>query len=299
MPVDRDVLDRIRERLRVSTRVADDRIQVGVRGDDVVLQGAVASPEEATVADQLAGEYASSVVNELQVDRGLREGLEVPLAGEPASPPDDEVLVGDPDMLAGPDAQMTGDLAEALDENEPWTPPDVPQLAPTMVEQRLGVSPTDRLGGVEGAGEDADELLDEDDLAARDGLSAPDLSQADLELAAEGHPLPSLNPTATGAGADDPTADPPTAATGGTGEDMVEQVPGIEPGPGAVGEPTTGGGALGGTPALETGAIGADTAPADPARDASGGVQKAAGTDPGPYPGPDDDPAIRGEIQEG
>jgi len=294
MPVDPDVLDRIRERLRVSTRVADDRIQVGARGDDVVLQGAVASAEEATVADQLAGEYAASVVNELQVDQGLREGLETPLAGEPANPPDDEVLVGDTDMLAGPDAEITGDLAQALDENEPWEPPDVPQDAPTMVEQRVGVAPAaGEWSDVDRAGEDADELLDEEDLAARDGPAAADLSEADLELAAEGHPLPSLDPTATGGGAEDPTADTPLAGTGGTGEDMVAQVPGTEPGPGAVGEPTISGGALGGTPAVETGALGADTAPADPARDASGGVQKVAGT------GPDDDPAIRGEIPEG
>jgi BON domain len=298
MPVDSDVLDRIRERLRVSTRVADDRVQVAARGDDVVLQGAVASAEEATVAEQLAGESASSVVNELQVDPGLREGLEEPLAGEPASPADDELLVGDTDMLAGPEAHITADLAQALDENEPWEPPDVPQLAPTAVEQRIGVSPADRLALGEQAGDDADELLDEEDRAARERPSAPDLERADLERAAEGVPLPSLDPTAAGAageGGGDPTARDPLAGTGGTGEDMVEQVPGTAKGPGAVGEPTTSGGALGGTPAVETGAAGADT---DPARGASGGVQKVAGTDPGPSPAPADDPAIREEIPD-
>jgi hypothetical protein len=44
---------------------------------------------------------------------------------------------------------------------------------------------------------------------------------------------------------------------------MVEQVPGTAKGPGAVGEYETEGGELGGTPALETGAIGADAAPGD------------------------------------
>ena len=124
MAVDAEVLDRIRERLRVSTRVGDDRIQVAGRDDDVVLLGAVASPEEATVAGQLAEQYAASVVNELQVDRDLRQGVEEPVER----------------ATAAPDA----DLDEALAENQPWMPPDVPQLAPTRTEERGGVSPKDR-----------------------------------------------------------------------------------------------------------------------------------------------------------
>jgi hypothetical protein len=198
MAVDADVLERIRERLRVSTRVGDDRIQVAARDDDVVLLGAVATPEEATVAAQLAEEYATAVVNELQVDQGLREGLEEPQETEPAAPADDEVLVGSTDMLAGPETVPTADLAEALDENEPWAPPDVPQLAPTRVEERGGVSPADRqaLAGWEDGGGEPDDLLDEEDRADREGQSAPDLSAADLRRAGEGHPLPSLDPTA-------------------------------------------------------------------------------------------------------
>jgi BON domain len=296
MAVELDVLEQIRERLRVSTRVGDERIEVATRDDDVVLLGAVASPEEATVAGQLAEEYASSVVNELQVDRGLREGFdEDPMDTEPASPAEDEVLIGSTDMLAGPDAAPTEDLAEALDENEPWSPPDVPQLAPTGTEQRGGVPAADRLAlsEWEEAGSDPDDLLDEEDRAARDGTSAPDLAPADLERAADGGQLPSLDPTAATPGGD-PEAEPPAAETGGWGDDMVDQVPGTAKGPGAVGEPTTEGGPLGGTPALETGAIGADTAPADPA---PGGVQKAAGTDRGP--GAPEDRAVREEIEEG
>jgi hypothetical protein len=296
MAVDADVLERIRERLRVSTRVDDERIEIATRDDDVVLLGAVASPEEATVAGQLAEEYATSVVNELQVDRGLREVVEEPLDTEPASPAGDEVLVGSTDMLAGPDSAPTEDLAEALDENEPWTPPDVPQLAPTVTEQRGGVPAEDRLALEEWdeAGGEPDDLLDEEDRAAREGRSAPDLAEAELERAAEGGALPSLDPTAATPGGD-PEAEPSPVETGGWGEDMVEQVPGTAKGPGAVGEPDIEGGALGGTPALETGAIGADTAPSDPARDASGGVQKMAGTDRGPAA--PEDRAVREEIE--
>jgi hypothetical protein len=284
MPIDADVLDRIRERLRVSTRVGDERIEVAARDDDVVLLGAVATTEEADVAAQLAEEYATSVVNQLQVDRGLREGIEDPVATDPASPTDDEILVGSTDMLAGPDAAPTQDLAEALDENEPWTPPDVPQLAPTATEQRGGVAAGDRLAlsEWEERGGDPDDLLDEEDRAAREGRSAPDLSAADLRRAAAGGQLPSLDPTAAGPVPEperDPAAIDPDADRG---DDMVEQVPGT---------------ALGGTPATETGAVGADTAPSDPARDASGGVQKVPGTDRGPAA--PEDRAIREEIEEG
>jgi hypothetical protein len=297
MAVDVDVLERIRERLRVSTRVDDERIEVATRDDDVVLLGAVASPEEATVAGQLAEEYADSVVNELQIDRGLREMVEEPLDTEPASPAQDEVLVGSTDMLAGPDSAATEDLAEALDENEPWTPPDVPQLAPTVTEQRGGVPAEDRLALEEWdeAGGEPDDLLDEEDRAASEGSSAPDLAEAELERAAEGGELPSLDPTAATPGGD-PEAEPSPAETGGWGEDMVEQVPGTAKGPGVVGEPDIEGGALGGIPALETGAIGADTAPSDPTRDASGGVQKMAGTDRGPAA--PEDRAVRQEIED-
>jgi hypothetical protein len=295
MAVDLDVLEQIRERLRVSTRVDDERIEVATRDDDVVLLGTVASPEEATVAGQLAEEYATSVVNELQVDRGLREEVEEPLDTEPASPAGDEVLVGSTDMLAGPDTAPTEDLAEALDENEPWTPPDVPQLAPTVTEQRGGVPAEDRLALEEWdeAGGEPDDLLDEEDRAGRDGISAPDLAEAELEQAAEGVELPSLDPTAATPGGD-PEAEPEPFETGTWADDMVEQVPGTAKGPGAVGEYETDGDELGGTPALETGAIGADTAPSDPARD--GGVERVAGTDRGPAA--QDDRAIRGEIED-
>jgi hypothetical protein len=251
--MDADVLETIRERLRVSTRVGDERIEVATRDDDVVLLGAVASPEEATVAGQLAEEYASSVVNELQVDRGLREGFDDdPLDTEPAAPAGDEVLIGSTDMLAGPDAAPTEDLAEALDENEPWSPPDVPQLAPTVTEQRGGVPAEDRLALEEWdeAGGEPDDLLDEEDRAERAGRSAPDLAAADLEQAHGGDRLPSLDPTAATPGGD-PEAEPEPFDSGSWADDMVSQVPGTAKGPGAVGEYETEGGELGGTPVVD------------------------------------------------
>ena len=297
MAVDSEVLERIRERLRVSTRVGDERIEVATRDDDVVLLGAVATPEEATVAGQLAEEYTTSVVNELQVDRGLREWIEEPQDTEPASPAGDEVLIGSTDMLAGPDAAPTEDLAEALDENEPWTPPDVPQLAPTATEQRGGWAQENALAlsEWEDEGGDPDDLLDDEDRAARDGISAPDLAAADLDRATDGGQLPSLDPTAATPGGD-PEAEPEPFETGSWADDMAEQVPGTAKGPGAVGEYETEGGELGSVPALETGAVGADTAPSDPARDASGGVQKIAGTDRGPAA--PEDRAVREEIED-
>jgi hypothetical protein len=251
MAVDADVLEQIRERLRVSTRVGDDRIEVATRDDDVVLLGAVASPEESTVASQLAEEYATSVVNELQIDRGLREGFDDdPLDTEPSSAAGDEVLIGSTDMLAGPDAAPTEDLAEALDENEPWSPPDVPQLAPTATEQRGGWARENALALSEWEeGGDPDDLLDEEDRAARDGVSAPDLAPADLERAAEGGQLPSLDPTAATPGGD-PEAEPEPFESGTWADDMVEQVPGTAKGPGAVGEYETEGGELGSVPAV-------------------------------------------------
>jgi hypothetical protein len=297
MAVDSEVLERIRERLRVSTRVGDERIEVATRDDDVVLLGAVATPEEATVAGQLAEEYATSVVNELVVDRGLREWIEEPQDTEPASPAGDEVLIGSTDMLAGPDAAPTEDLAEALDENEPWTPPDVPQLAPTATEQRGGWAQENALAlsEWEDEGGDPDDLLDDEDRAARDGISAPDLAAADLDRATDGGQLPSLDPTVATPGGD-PEAEPEPFETGSWADDMAEQVPGTAKGPGAVGEYETEGGELGSVPALETGAVGADTAPSDPARDASGGVQKIAGTDRGPAA--PEDRAVREEIED-
>lgn len=257
--VDEEVLERIRERLRVSTRVGDDRVQVEGRGDAVVLGGAVATPEEATVAAQLAEEYADMVLNELAVDGGLREGMELPVGGEPAVPPEGEELVGSTDMFAGPGAGPTEDMAQALDENEPWSPPDVPQDAPTGVEQRHGVpleQPT--LGAEDEALGELRQQVEEQRPEELEQPAAPDLSAAELRQAAEGRPLPSLDPTATAppAGAEPDVADDERTS----GQDASRD-PGLDLGPGALAEPVHGSGAVGGTAAVPTGAATAGTDP--------------------------------------
>lgn len=281
--VDDEVLEQVRERLRASTRVGDQRIQVGGRAGEIVLRGTVATPEEVTVAGQLAEYYATAVHNELVVDRGLREGAEPPAAGERAVTPEGEELVGGTDMFAGPGATPTEDMAQALDENEPWSPPDVPQDALTGVEERGGV-PLDRptMGEHEDLGE-PDDLLTEEDRADRERPSAPDVSAAELRRAAEGQPLPSLDPTAA---PPSPQAEPDTADDERTAEQRRDGAASV--GPGASAEPVTGS-AYGGTPAIPTRAAGADTAPEDPALGASGGVEKIPGTDRGPAPGAQED----------
>jgi len=127
----------------------------------------------------------------------------------------------------------------------------VPQLAPTATEQRGGWARENALAlsEWEQEGGDPDDLLDEEDRAARDGVSAPDLAPADLERAAEGGQLPSLDPTAATPGGD-PEAEPEPFESGTWADDMVEQVPGTAKGPGAVGEYETEGGELGSVPAV-------------------------------------------------
>jgi hypothetical protein len=81
-----------------------------------------------------------------------------------------------------------------------------------------------------------------------------------------------------------------------TAEDrMPRRVPGTRAGPGAVGESTVEGGSTGSVPATETGAEGADTAEADPARQ-TGGTAGGTGTDRGPEA--DEDKAIREDFPE-
>jgi hypothetical protein len=262
---------------------------------EVVLRGSVASEEEADAASLVAERYAETVINELVVDPTLREGVGDPLDVERVVPAEDEVLVGDPDMLAGPDAAITDDINQALEDNEPWEPPDEPLLAPTAAEQR-GVLSDPRNPAF---GDDADPV-DVGELDA-DGLpAAADLSYQDIEEAAKGHPLPSLSPDVAGRAEPDPEPGgvdelgrtPPNVDV----SPFPDPLPGTEPGPGAVGEGTAGGGPLSGVPATETGAAGADTASADPSRGASGGTMSDLGTDRGPES--PDDPPLREDFPD-
>jgi hypothetical protein len=282
--MDRDELDQIREALEAEARVDASRIELDVRGDAVVLQGLVAAGDEAAAVEIIAGEFADKVINELRVDEGSREGITEPRDVEVAAPAENEVLIGSTDMLAGPEAEITPDMAEAFAENEPWDPPEAPSMGLTATEQVTNVSGGD---ASERTGEDPDPAS-----VSRADFSLPDLTQQDLEAAARGEPVPALDPDAVAPPPDQPDPigvdsfgkEPPEGVT-----PAVEPVAGFDKGIGATGQGTVGGSGTSGTPATETGASGADTASADPARSATGSTSKGTGTERGPQ-SPEDPP---------
>jgi len=275
--VDPDVLDEIRAALDESERVDAGRIRLVPEAAGVVLQGSVATPEEASVAALIAERYAPEVRSELQVDENLREGVQDPADAERAVPVEDEVLIGDPDMLAGPGSEAETDLAVVMEENVPWEPPDEPHLAPTTSEYRSPLS--------EGGPEPVDERRPAPDEVAREDYAAADLSREDLDLgrlqqAPSQDPEEVQQPTVAQpepVGVDEFGRTPPEDL-----EPPVEPVPDAPRGVGATGEGTAGGGSVGAEPATETGAKGADTAAADPVRAGTGGTMTDSGTARGP-----------------
>ena len=286
--IDHDDLAVIRERLEESDRIDARLIELDADGDAVILRGSVAEPEEAEAAALLVGQVAAEVVNDLRVDPNLREGTDDPVDAEHVVPIEGEILVGSPDMLAGPDAQISSDISESLQDNEPWDPPDEPRLAPVHDEYAGSASPG-------GGGDITDDDPQEDVPPSR--YAAADLTQEELEAAEHGAAVPSLDPTSVAepsaatpdpAGVDRFGRRPPEGA-----DDFPPLVPGTEPGSGATGEGTAGGGSLSGVPATETGAAGADTASADPARE-TGGSMSDAGTDRGPQSR--EDPPLREDF---
>jgi BON domain len=285
MVMDRDELGVIREALDAEDRVDASRIDLEVRGNAVVLQGLVAAPDESIAAEIIVGEFADKVINELRVDEGSREGIAAPADVEVAVPAENEVLIGSTDMLAGPDAEITSDMAEAFAENEPWDPPDAPSMGLTASEQVSHLSGGD---ASEHSGEDPDA-----DSVERSDFSLPDLTQQDLEAAARGEPVAALDPDAV---APPPQPEPDPLGVDAFGNEppegvtpAVRPVAGSDKGIGATGEGTVGGTGISGTPATETGAEGADTASADPARSATGSTAKGTGTERGPQ-APEDPP---------
>lgn len=271
--MDREVVDEIKVALEESDRVDARRIVLQGDADRVVLRGAVASSDEASAAALIAESRSGGVSNELTIDPGLREGLQDPVAAEPAQPAENEVLVGNTDMLAGPDAGIESDLGRSLEENVPWNPPDEPRLAPTQNEYAGAASP-----GAVGTpvGEDPDP-----DHAHREDYAAPDLSRE--ELTADGA-VPALNPRGVQPSSR-PEPDPVGLEEGGEASpDEPEPFPTRLPdssGLGATGEGTAGGGGTSGVAAIETGARGADTASSDPTQ-RTGGRMSDAGTERGP-----------------
>lgn len=282
-------VDVIRQALEDSEKVDASRIEVSVDGTTVVLRGSVADSSQGDLAELLAGHYASDVRNELRVDAGFREGAEEPRPVEEAIPAEGEILVGSTDMLAGPSAGATSDLSRALEENEPWDPPDEPSFASTPAELR----------GTSGFGDGGPVEESSGDAPADELPAAADLTQQDLEAAASGAAPPSIDETATpprDVAEPDPVGrDPLGHEPPGGADDFPPMVPGTEPGIGAVGEGTAGGGSVSGVPATETGALGADTAAADPVR-STGGTMTDAGTERGPQAR--EDPPLREDFPD-
>ncbi|MDQ4143919.1 MAG: BON domain-containing protein [Actinomycetota bacterium] len=279
--MDPEMLEEIQAALQESDRVDARRVQVEARGDAVVLRGSVATADEASAATLIAEGYATSVVPELFVDSNLREGAVDPHETEQAIPAENEILIGDPDLLAGPDSKIETDMSRALEENVPWDPPTEPHLAPADGEYGGAAS--------EGGPEPIDTSDPDPAEVSRADYAAADLSQEELLLPPER--VPSLDPEGVQPPAEaepDPIgidsfgATPPEEP-----EPFPEQVPGTGQGLGGVGEGTAGGGSISGVPATETGARGVDTAAADPVR-STGGSMTDAGTSRGPQARPDE-----------
>lgn len=181
---DDDTIARIRDVLDASPRIDAARVEVSRDGGDVVLRGAVATPEESSVAAMIVEGKAAdafratteadetlTVRNELRVDAGLRE-----VASEAAASADaaESEVPPPPPGEAPPD--LTTDAHDALSENVAWDPPDAPSFAPTRGEE---------LGRPQGASS----MPDPAPAGAVDGEadtepSASDLSAADLERSA-------------------------------------------------------------------------------------------------------------------
>jgi hypothetical protein len=277
---------RVREALDAAENVDASRIDVELRASSIALRGWVPAPEQATIAVTVAeGAMPSpvTVVDELQTDPHLREVEAQPRAVERTIPAEGETLVGDPDMLAGPAARIETDVARAIEDSEPWMPPDEPSPVP---------EPHTRGGTV----------IDDEPAVGSIVPPASGPAAADLTAAEVAHGrAPSLSPDAARAPGEDVAEKVSTDEFGRAPDDdalepMVDQVPGTEPGPGAVGEHTTGGGSAGSETATETGARGVDTEASDPARWGAGGTSHGAGTHRGPQSR--DDESAREEPPE-
>lgn len=170
MTIDDETLARIRAALEESARVDAARLQVAQDGQEVVLRGAVATPEEATVAAMIAEQDTPTVRNELLVDAGLREGAGAAAGEEPSAPQ------RSPEDPAQPADDLTPAAEEALGESIAWDPPEAPSSAPTRAEERghLARDATAVPVAPEGDVEDPD----------AEEPSAADLSAAELQRAA-------------------------------------------------------------------------------------------------------------------
>ncbi|MGH3666493.1 MAG: BON domain-containing protein [Egibacteraceae bacterium] len=180
MAVTDEELDRIREALDAADGIDATRIDLDAEGDGVVLRGAVASPEESTVAGMLASQHVAAVRNELGVEPNLRE-----------DPTDDTLGAGDwgdeddparATQLATEEhgGDITDRAAEAQAESIPWEPPHEPVGVPTTAEER------GELDHKVGAVDSADPGPLPEDEAEATSPSLADLSAEELRRSAHG-----------------------------------------------------------------------------------------------------------------
>ena len=183
MAIDTDQIDEVLAALEAADSVDAGGIRVDAEDDVVVLRGSVATFEESSAAQHIAGEHADNVRNELVVDHNLREtgGME-PSSGDNGDQASRrEGLRGSSyNPVEQPDDVVT-DMQESLDENLPWDPPHESVEVPTRAESR-GVA--DRR--VAPADADLDAELDEDPGSTEKSLA--DVSAEELARAA--HPQP-------------------------------------------------------------------------------------------------------------
>lgn len=181
MAIDDETIARINETLETADRVDAHRIRVVGDGGEVVLHGAVATPEEATVAAMIAEKGAAGAVtvrNELRVDQGLREATAQDAGGRAAE--DAGTPQRSPEQPGQPADDLTPHVEEALGESLAWDPPEEPASAPTRGEER-GLPSRDTTvpaAAREGTVDDPDAVEP----------SAGDLSAAELERAARPQP---------------------------------------------------------------------------------------------------------------
>jgi hypothetical protein len=130
--------DRIVEALEGAARVDATDVLVEGDGQTVVLRGAVATFEEATLAAAIAEQHSGDgrVRNELRVDPNLREDptsdrVAVPQGGPTGDRTGSSVLL--PDDTGD---ELVDDIGDAVAENLPWDPPEHPTEVPTLAEER-------------------------------------------------------------------------------------------------------------------------------------------------------------------
>lgn len=178
MAIDTDQIDEVLQALEAADSVAAGGIRVVSENDAVVLRGSVATFEESTAAQQIAGEHADAVRNELTVDHNLRETGGPEQAGGAPVDRREELRGSSYEPAEGEDDLVT-DAQDALDENVSWDPPHESVEVPTRAEAR-GVA--DRRPAPADA---ADTGAERDDDPHSDAKSLPDVSPEELARTAQ------------------------------------------------------------------------------------------------------------------